>query len=361
MTDLLRTRDQLVEQLEQITRQQLDPKILGDAREMKRLGRERNRLEQLLKAMKEYDRAQSSVAEYEELISSGDDPELTALAKEEIAGARALLEQNEVKLKLLLTPRDPHDSKNAMVEIRAGTGGEEAALFARDIYRMYLKFAEANKFRIEEMDENTTELGGLKEVVFLVEGEEPFATFKFESGVHRVQRVPETEASGRIHTSAVSVVVLPEAEDVDVSVDEKDLKIDVFRSSGPGGQSVNTTDSAVRIRHIPSGIVVQCQDERSQLKNKHKAMKILRARLLDMKESEQTAATAAARKSMVSTGDRSAKIRTYNFPQGRVTDHRIGLTLYNLQAVLEGSLGELIQALSLADSEARLAASTGGV
>ncbi|MFN8547291.1 MAG: peptide chain release factor 1 [Candidatus Eisenbacteria bacterium] len=358
MSDLLRTQGQLKEQLEQITAQQIDPKVLGDAREMKRLGRERVRLEQLLHAMDQFARAEAAVEEYESLLSAGDDPDLVALAKEEIAGAREALAAREVDLKLLLTPRDPNDSKNAMVEIRAGTGGEEAALFARDIYRMYLKYAEAHGFRIEEMSSNATELGGLKEVVFMVEGEEPYATFKFESGVHRVQRVPETEASGRIHTSAVSVVVLAEAEDVEVAIDEKDLKIDVFRSSGPGGQSVNTTDSAVRIRPIPSGLVVQCQDERSQLKNKNKALKILRARLLDMKESEQTAATAAARKSMVSTGDRSAKIRTYNFPQGRVTDHRIGLTLYNLQAVLEGSLGELIQALSLADSEARLQAST---
>ncbi|MBK8232743.1 MAG: peptide chain release factor 1 [Candidatus Eisenbacteria bacterium] len=358
MIDLLRTRDQLREQLDNVTREQIDPKVLGDAREMKRLGRERVRLEQILQGMEVYAKADASVREYEEILRQGDDPDLVQLAKDEIVASRAELERSEVALKLLLTPRDPNDLKNAMIEIRAGTGGDEAALFARDIYKMYTKYAEAHRFRIEEMSSSLTELGGVKEIVFLVEGEEPFATFKFESGVHRVQRVPETEASGRIHTSAVSVVVLPEAEDVEVDVDERDLKIDVFRSSGPGGQSVNTTDSAVRIRHIPSGLVVQCQDERSQLKNKNKAMKILRARLLDLKESEQTAATAAARKSMVSTGDRSAKIRTYNFPQGRVTDHRIGLTLYNLPAVLNGDLNELFQSLSLADSEARLQAST---
>ena len=264
--------------------------------------------------------------------------------------------ERENGLKLLLTPKDAQDSRGAIVEIRAGTGGEEAALFSRDIFRMYTKFAEAKGYRIELMNSSPTELGGFKEVIFLLEGEEAYGTMKFESGVHRVQRIPVTEASGRIHTSAISVAVLPEAEDVEVEMNEKDLKIDVFRSSGPGGQSVNTTDSAVRVTHLPSGLVVQCQDERSQIKNKAKAIKILSARLLDARRQEQDAATAAARRSMVSTGDRSAKIRTYNFPQGRVTDHLIGLTLYNLAAVMEGGLDPLIQALQIAESEAKLQA-----
>ncbi len=354
MQELLRTRDQLKERLVELDRQISDPKILGDAREMRRVGRERNHAIELLDAMAEHDAALRSLQELDEVLASGDDPELTALAREEIDGARKRCQETEENLKLLLIPRDPADSKGAMVEIRAGTGGEEAALFARDMFRMYTKFAETKGLRFELLSSSGTELGGFKEVIFLIEGEEAFGTMKFESGVHRVQRVPETEAAGRIHTSAVSVAVLPEAEDVEVDVNERDLKVDVFRSSGPGGQSVNTTDSAVRITHLPTGLVVQCQDERSQLKNKAKALKILRARLLDRAQQEQEKATAAARKSMVSTGDRSAKIRTYNFPQGRVTDHRIGLTLYNLAAVMEGALDPLLQALRLADTEAKL-------
>jgi peptide chain release factor 1 len=267
------------------------------------------------------------------------------------------LEETRAELKRCLTPRDPNDEKNAIVEVRAGTGGEEAALFVRDVFRMYTKYAEERGFRLEELNSNPTGIGGLKEVIFSLEGEDVYATFKFESGVHRVQRVPVTEASGRIHTSAVTVAVLPEAEEVDVDIDEKDLEIDVFRSSGPGGQSVNTTDSAVRIKHIPTGLVVQCQDERSQLKNKVKAMKVLRARLYDMERQRQEEELARTRRSMVSTGDRSAKIRTYNFPQGRVTDHRIGLTLYNLSELMEGDLDQLIRALQVAEAETRLKSS----
>ena len=353
---LLRTEPQLREQIDQINEKMVDPAVLSDAREMKRLGRDRNRLNRILAGMEAYRKALDSVAEFEEAVKAGEDAELVEMAEEELPGAREELETAETALKLLLTPADPNDAKNCIMEVRAGTGGDEAALFARDVFRMYTKYAESHGFRIEEMSSSTNELGGLKEVIFSLDGEDAYGTMKFESGVHRVQRIPATEASGRIHTSAVSVAVLPEAEDIDIEVDEKDLKIDVYRSSGPGGQSVNTTDSAVRIRHLPTGLVVQCQDERSQLKNKNKAMKILRARLFDMKVEEQAQATAAARKSMVSTGDRSAKVRTYNFPQGRVTDHRIGLTLYNLPAVLEGDLDALIQALKLADSEARLEA-----
>mgnify|MGYP000378818358 CR=1 FL=1 len=360
MIDLIRTRPQLIEQLDAVTRLQLEPKVLSDAREMKRLGRERHRLEGLLVAMNAHEKALTTATELEGLLSDPD-ADMQEMARAELPEAQAAVERTQTELKLLLVPRDPNDAKSAIIEIRAGTGGEEAALFARDISRMYAKYTEARRYRFEEMSSSPSEMGGYKEIIYLVEGEDVFATFKFESGVHRVQRVPETEAQGRIHTSAVTVVVLPEAEDVEIDIEEKDLKIDVFRSSGPGGQSVNTTDSAVRIRHIPSGLVVQCQDERSQLKNKIKAMKILRARLLDLRQSEQAAVTAAARKSMVSSGDRSAKIRTYNFPQGRVTDHRIGLTLYNLPAILEGDLDPLIQALALAESEARLEAAAGEI
>lgn len=359
MVDLLRNKPQLESRLEEITRLSVEPKVLSDAREMKRLGRERNRLERILEAMRAFESAGRNVVELEE-AAGGEDAELAEMAETELPGAREARDAREQDLKILLTPRDPADDRNAIVEIRAGAGGDEATLFARDLYRMYLKFAETSGFKIEEMDSSQNEVGGFKEVIFAVHGEEAYGVFKFESGVHRVQRVPATEAQGRIHTSAVSVAVLPEAEEVDVEVEEKDLKIDVFRSSGPGGQSVNTTDSAVRIKHLPTGIVVQCQDERSQLKNKNKAMKILRARLLDAERQKQDEATAAARRSMVSTGDRSAKIRTYNFPQGRVTDHRINLTLYNLPATLEGEILALIQALKLADSEARLAAEVAG-
>ena len=354
MNDLLRTTDQLKERLDQADRSLMDPKVLGDARAMKKIGRERNQASELLAAMASYEAALKARDELDEVLRDGGDAELVELAKEEIDGARAAVEETESRLRMLLIPKDPNDGKSAIVEIRAGTGGDEAALFARDVFRMYTKFAETKALRLELMNSNPTEIGGFKEVIFMLEGEEPYGTMKFESGVHRVQRVPETEAQGRIHTSAITVAVLPEAEDVEIDINEKELKVDVFRSSGPGGQSVNTTDSAVRITHLPSGLVVQCQDERSQLKNKIKAMKILRARLLDLEQQKQEQQTAAARKSMVSTGDRSAKIRTYNFPQGRVTDHRIGLTLYNLAAVMEGALDPLLEALRLAETEAKL-------
>ncbi|MBD3163242.1 MAG: peptide chain release factor 1 [Candidatus Eisenbacteria bacterium] len=351
--DLLKNYDEIRRRLDDLTRQMGDPKVLSDAREAKRVGRERSRLEKIQSAMDAFREARDRLRETEEILE-GDDEELREIAREEHESVEEGFEAAETELKRLLTPRDPADDRNAIVEVRAGTGGEEAALFARDIFRMYTKFAEEQGYRVEELSSSPTGIGGLREIIFSLEGEEAYGTFKFESGVHRVQRVPETEASGRIHTSAITVAVLPEAEEVDIKVEERDLEIDVFRSSGPGGQSVNTTDSAVRIKHLPTGLVVQCQDERSQLKNKIKAMKVLRARLLDMERQRHEEELARTRRSMVSTGDRSAKIRTYNYPQGRVTDHRIGLTLYNLPGVMEGNIGDLIRALQVAEAEAAL-------
>lgn len=355
MDELLKNYDHVRSRLDELMLQMGDPKVLQDAREARRVGRERSRFERILKAMDAYRESLAAVAEGEEILA-GDDAELQEIVRDELPKTRERLAASEATLKDLLSPRDPNDDKDVILEIRAGTGGEEAALFVRDIFRMYSRFAEGHGYRLEELSSNPTGIGGLKEVVFSLEGEETYGTFKFESGVHRVQRVPDTEASGRIHTSAITVAVLPEAEEVDVKIEEKDLEIDVFRSSGPGGQSVNTTDSAVRVKHIPTGIVVQCQDERSQLKNKAKALKVLRARILDMEQQKHEEELAKTRRGMVSTGDRSAKIRTYNFPQGRVTDHRIGLTLYNLSDVMEGDLEVLIRALKAAENEARLKA-----
>jgi peptide chain release factor 1 len=346
---------------DELTRKLADPEVVSQPAELRRVSKERSDLESLVVAARRYDEVLQRIAEDTALVRGEKDPELVQLAKselEELEGERARLEAD---LPRLLLPPDPLDRKNVIVEVRAGTGGDEAALFASEILRMYMKYAERHGWRTEVMNTSTTGgLGGTKEAILSVSGDGAYRRFKYESGVHRVQRVPETEASGRIHTSAVTVAVLPEAEEIDVEIKPQDLQIDVFRSSGPGGQSVNTADSAVRIRHLPTGIVVQCQDERSQLKNKAKALKVLRARLLDMELQEQERKLAATRKSMVSTGDRSAKIRTYNFPQGRVTDHRIGLTLYRLGGVLEGDLDQLIDGLFNAEQAERLAASGAG-
>jgi peptide chain release factor 1 len=343
---------------EELTRKLEDPAIHSNPAEMKRVSKERSGLEALVAAARRYEEVLERIAEDSVLLRSEKDPELTAMAKAEIEELEAERARLEADLPRLLLPPDPLDQKNVIVEIRAGTGGDEAALFAAEVLRMYTRYAERHGWRVEVLNTSAAGgLGGVKEVSLQVIGEGAYSRFKYESGVHRVQRVPETEASGRIHTSAVTVAVLPEAEEVDVEIKPGDLQIDVFRSSGPGGQSVNTADSAVRIRHLPTGIVVQCQDERSQLKNKAKALKVLRARLLDMQIQEQEKKLAATRKSQVSTGDRSAKIRTYNYPQGRVTDHRIGLTLYRLQNVLEGELDGLIDALFAAEQSERLATS----
>jgi len=349
--------DKAKTRFDELTNQLADPTVVGNPAELKRVSKERSSLEELVVAARRYDDVLKQIAENTALVRNEKDAELVAMAKaevEELEQERAKLEQD---LPRLLLPPDPLDHKNVIVEIRAGTGGEEAALFASEILRLYMKYAERHGWRPELLSTSEAGAGGLKEAVVQINGDGAYSKLKYESGVHRVQRVPETEGSGRIHTSAITVAVLPEAEEVDVEIKPSDLQIDVFRSSGPGGQSVNTADSAVRIRHIPTGIVVQCQDERSQLKNKAKALKVLRARLLDMEIQEQERKLAATRKSMVSSGDRSAKIRTYNFPQGRVTDHRIGLTLYRLQDVLEGDLDELVEGLFNAEQAERLAAS----
>ena len=308
--------------------------------------KEANQLQPIAEAYARLCREQERLDEAISLLSEcGNDKELRALAQQEIADAKEAIEKLTEELKILLLPRDPNDDRNVIVEIRAGAGGEESALFAASLYRMYTMYAEKHGFRHDTINSNETELGGYKEISFLISGKGAYSRLKFESGVHRVQRVPETETGGRIHTSTVTVAVLPEAEEVDITINPADLQIDTFRSSGAGGQHINKTESAIRITHIPTGVVVECQDERSQFKNKDKAMKVLRARLLEQKQNEQQSAIAADRKSQVGTGDRSERIRTYNFPQGRVTDHRIGLTLYKIDSILNGDLDEIIDSL----------------
>ncbi len=346
--------EKLIERRNALNEKLADPKIHSDPQVFKELSQEHSELSKILEVGEPYLNILSDYKEHMSIIEDGKDEELVELAYQEIDELKGKLEKLEEKLKLLLVPKHPDDPKNAIMEIRAGTGGDEAAIFAGDLYRMYLRYCETQNFKNETMSSSPSERGGFKEIIFSIEGSNAYGTLRYESGVHRVQRVPDTETQGRIHTSAVSVVVLPEAEEVDVDIDPNDLRIDVYRSSGPGGQSVNTTDSAVRITHIPTGIVVSCQDEKSQLKNKNKAMKVLRTRLLDIAMSEQNSAIEEQRKSMVGSGDRSAKIRTYNYPQGRVTDHRINLTLYKLEQVMEGDIQELIDALKLAENEERL-------
>ena len=330
-----------------------EPATARDARRLAELGREHRRLSEVVETAARLRKAESELADVRGLVLV-DDAEMAAEARAEEARLEGEIAALEHRLKPMLIPRDPLDDRNAIVEIRAGTGGDEAALFAADLFRMYERYIRERGWRIEPITVSDATLGGIKEAVFKVVGEGAFGGLRWESGVHRVQRVPATENQGRIHTSAATVAVLPEAEEIDLKIEDKDLRIDVFRSSGPGGQSVNTTDSAVRITHIPSGLVVSQQDQKSQLQNKLKAMEVLRARLLDMRIAEQEAERARMRKTQVGTGDRSAKIRTYNYPQNRVTDHRIGLTLHELQRVLDGEISELIDALALADVEERL-------
>ena len=322
------------------------PEVLADRNLNKKYSKERARIEDVVHAFEEYEKVTADIADANEIIESTDDPEGKEFARAELEELRPQEAELEERITKLLIPRDPNDEKNTIVEIRAGTGGEEAALFASDLYRMYTRYAEGKKWKIEVMNSNPSSSGGFKEIIFSIEGDGAFSRFKFESGVHRVQRVPVTESQGRIHTSAATVAVLPEAEEVDVVINPDDVHVDVFRSSGPGGQSVNTTDSAVRLTHKPTGVVVTCQDEKSQHKNKVKAMKVLRARIYEAERERQEKEMAEERRSQVSTGDRSAKIRTYNFPQSRVTDHRIGMTLHGIEQVMAGDIDKLVDALA---------------
>lgn len=330
------------------------PEVTGNPKKMEKLGREYNQIGKILPTLQEYHNTAKALSDTISMLKTESDQELITMAQEEIDDLEKKLPALEAKVKMLLVPKDPADIKNAIVEIRAGTGGVEAGIFAADLYRMYTAFIEAKKWNIEILSTSAGEIGAIKEIIFMVSGNNAYGILKYESGVHRVQRVPQTESQGRIHTSAASVAVLQEADDIEIDIEQNDLRIDVYRSSGPGGQSVNTTDSAVRIVHVPTGITVTCQDEKSQHKNKSKAMKVLKSRLFELKRSEMDAKESASRKSMVGTGDRSAKIRTYNYPQGRVTDHRINLTLYRLDEILHGDLAEIIEALSLADINERV-------
>ena len=331
-----------------------DPQVLADQERFQKTAKAHSELGEVVSEYRKYKGIVEEIQGADEILADSPDPEMEELVRSELATLQQQRDELEQRLKLMLIPKDPNDDRSVVVEIRAGTGGEEAALFAGDLFRMYCRYAERRRFKIEPMSENTTGIGGFKEVIFTVEGKGAYSRLKFESGTHRVQRVPETESSGRIHTSAATVAVLPEAEEVDVSIEPGDLRIDVYRSSGHGGQSVNTTDSAVRITHLPTGMVVTCQDEKSQLKNRNKAMKILRARLLDLAIQEQQSSITTERRNQVGSGDRSERIRTYNFPQGRLTDHRIGLTLYRLAEFLEGDLDEVIDSLTLADETEKL-------
>jgi len=337
--------EDVAQRFEVLTEKLSDPVVAQTPSVFAKLAKERSDLEETVTTYRAMQRTERELADARALVEDESDVDLRQMAREEIDRLTVQRDDLEGRLRVLLLPKDPLDEKNIILEIRAGTGGEEAALFAADLFRLYARYAETRRWRLEPLSEHGTEKGGLKEMICLISGDHVYSDLKYESGVHRVQRVPETESQGRIHTSACTVAVLPEAEEVDLQIAEKDLRIDVYRSSGPGGQSVNTTDSAVRVTHLPTGIVVTCQDEKSQHKNKAKALKILRARLLDQMQAQQDAEISAARKSQVGSGDRSERIRTYNFPQNRLTDHRIGLTLYRLDSIMQGDLEEVIASL----------------
>ena len=345
--------EEIKKRYEELTKQISDSDIIANQELWQKLVKEHAELEEIVSVYEAYMNNARQLDELREMLESG---EMAEMVREELESTEKEMENQTNELKLLLIPKDPNDNKNVILEIRAGTGGEEAALFGMNLLRMYTRYAERNHFKTETLSSNYTELGGVKEIVLNISGKGAYSRLKYESGVHRVQRVPETESGGRIHTSAATVAVLPEAEDVDIQINPADLRIDVYRASGNGGQCVNTTDSAVRITHEPTGLVVTCQDEKSQLKNKEKALKVLKTRLYDLAKSQADEEYAQARKSQVGSGDRSERIRTYNFPQGRVTDHRISLTLYKLDAFLDGDMDEIIEALSLADREASLRA-----
>ena len=348
LEDILIRFDEILEELN-------SPYVAEDPKRFQKLMKEQAELSPLVECYKEYKKAKQDIDASLSILEEEKDEEMRQLAKEELSDARKRVEEMEQKLKILLLPKDPNDDKNVIVEIRAGAGGEEAALFSAQLYRMYVRFAERNRWKAELVSVNESGIGGFKEVIFMISGQGAYSKLKYESGVHRVQRVPETESGGRIHTSTSTVAIMPEAEEVDVELDLNDCKFDVFRASGNGGQCVNTTDSAVRLTHIPTGIVISCQDEKSQLKNKEKALKVLRSRLYDLELAKKQSAEAEERRSQIGTGDRSEKIRTYNFPQGRVTDHRIKLTLYKIDAIMDGDLFELIDNLIAADQAAKLA------
>ncbi len=331
-----------------------DPSVMADQREWQRLCKEHSDIEIVVNKYREYKKAMDDLEADKDMLRDKIDKELKEMVEEEIKELTVKQEILEKELKILLLPKDPNDEKNVFIEVRAGAGGDEAALFAANLFRMYSRYAERHRWKAELMSTNETDIGGFKEVVFMLRGDSVYSKLKYESGVHRVQRVPDTESSGRIHTSTATVAVLPEVEDVEVEIKSEDVRIDVFRASGHGGQCVNTTDSAVRITHLPTGLVVSCQDEKSQLKNKEKAMKVLKARIFERAEAERSANIAEDRKSQVGTGDRSERIRTYNYPQGRVTDHRIGVTLYKLDSFLDGEIDEMIDALITADQAEKM-------
>lgn len=342
------------EKYEDLSHKISDPEIIGEQSLWKKLVKEHSDLEALVQKFREYKSVLKGIEDSKEMLNEEEDKELIEMIKAEISELEAKKPALEEELKIMLLPKDPNDDKNVIVEVRGAAGGEEAALFAGDLFRMYTRYAERQGWKVEMLSSNPTDIGGYKEVIFGINGKDAYSRLKYESGAHRVQRVPTTEAGGRIHTSTATVLVMPEADDVDFELDMNDVRIDVFRSSGHGGQSVNTTDSAVRVTHIPTGTVVSCQDEKSQLKNKEKALKILKSRLLDAEIERQNAELATDRKSKVGTGDRSERIRTYNFPQGRVSDHRIGLTLYKLDAFIDGDLDEMIDALITTDQAEKL-------
>ena len=347
--------EDIVLRLEEVLNQLQEPDVANDQNRFRKLMKEQAELTPIVEAYKEYKACKQNIEDSLELLNEESDEEMRELAKEELNESKARVEELENELKILLLPKDPNDDKNVIVEIRAGAGGDEAALFAAEIYRMYVHYAESGRWKVELVECEEIGIGGMKNVTFMIDGQGAYSVMKYESGVHRVPRVPETESGGRIHTSTITVAVMPEAEDVDVQIDEKDIRIDVMRASGNGGQCVNTTDSAVRLTHYPTGIVIYSQTEKSQLQNKEKAFALLRAKLYDLECQKQHDAEAEARKSQIGTGDRSEKIRTYNFPQGRVTDHRIGLTLYKLDKIMNGDIQEILDACIAADQAAKIA------
>lgn len=349
--------EEMEQKYEEISKKLSDPQIVNNQSEFRKMMKEHSDMSPIVEKYRELKKTQETIDDALSILNENNDEELKQMAKEDLSENRDKLETLQSELKILLLPKDPNDDKNVIMEIRGGAGGDEAALFAGDLFRMYCRYAERHRWKVEMLSSNESDLGGFKEVAFMLQGQGAYSRLKYESGVHRVQRIPTTESSGRIHTSTVTVAVLPEVEDVDVEINMNNVRIDVFRSSGNGGQSVNTTDSAVRVTHMPTGIVISCQDEKSQLKNKDKALKILRAKLYDLELAKQQSELSASRKSQVGTGNRNERIRTYNFPQGRVTDHRVGLTLHRLESLLDGDIEEIVDTLITTDQAEKLSGS----